>query len=170
MSDDRLLEFMIAGGREGSLSRIVATIKNPEGTANMNIALKNADAKLERQFTVIDDTVRQQFFGEEKFDNHLFVTKVTQLENNRYNMVAALFPIQSGVSIQNKIETIQKTPIHCVDGVDKIRNMNGIGGVDVVQDVSLAEALNCIDNLRREVSLIDQEPDWSFAKEDDLAR
>lgn len=43
-------------------------------------------------------------------------------------------------------------------------------GVDVVENISLDEAFDYINNIRQEVGLIDQEPDWSFANEDNLER
>lgn len=136
----------------------------------MNLVATNAYGKLVREFDIIDNTVRQQFFGEEKFDNHMLVTKVTQLENNKYNMVSALFPIQPGIPVDNKIRTIQTTRIHEVEGIDKIRNITSVAGVDVAENISLDEAFDYINNIRQEVRLIDQEPDWSFANEDNLER
>lgn len=96
----------------------------------------------------------------------MLVTKVTQLENNKYNMVSALFPIQPGIPIDNKIRTIRTTRVHEAEGIDKIRNITSVAGVDVAENISLDEAFDYINNIRQEVGLIDQEPDWSFANED----
>lgn len=170
VNDSHLLEFIEAGGREGSWNRVNAIVNNPKKTADMNLVATNTYGKLVRQFDIIDNTVRQQFFGEEKFDNHMLVTKVTQLENNKYNMVSALFPIQPGIPIDNKIRTIRTTRIHEVEGIDKIRNITSVAGVDVAENISLDEAFDYINNIRQEVGLIDQEPDWDFANEDNLER
>ena len=170
VNDSHLLEFIEAGGREGSWNRVNAIVNNPKKTADMNLVATNTYGKLVRQFDIIDNTVRQQFFGEEKFDNHMLVTKVTQLENNKYNMVSALFPIQPGIPIDNKIRAMRTTHIHEVEGINKIRNITSVAGVDVAENISLDEAFDYINNIRQEVRLIDQEPEWDFANEDNLER
>lgn len=85
-------------------------------------------------------------------------------------MVSALFPIQPGIPIDNKIRTMRTTHIHEVEGINKIRNITSVAGVDVAENISLDEAFDYINNIRQEVRLIDQEPDWSFANEDNLER